>query len=162
MKTRKIESEMLYRSVQLDPETINKESRTVELSFSSEEPVKRWYGTEILDHSDSAVRLGRINSKGPLLDSHDLTRQIGVIEKAWIDPATRKGRALVRIGNSQLAEEVYRDMTDGIRVNVSVGYRVHKLVLEEESESREMYRATDWEPYEISSVSAPADITVGI
>ena len=158
----KIKSKMMYRSIAVEDANIDKEKRTIELSFSSEAECPAWYGTEILDHSEGAVRLSRINSKAPFLDMHDLKRQIGVIEKAWIDPATRKGRAVVRVGNSSLAEEIYRDICDGIRVNVSVGYRVHKIVLEEEKEGNEKYRAVDWEPYEISSVSAPADITVGI
>ena len=158
----KMKSGMMYRSIAVEDVNIDKEKRTIELSFSSEAECPAWYGTEILDHSEGAVRLSRINSKAPFLDMHDLKRQIGVIEKAWIDPATRKGRAVVRVGSSSLAEEIYRDICDGIRVNVSVGYRVHKIVLEEEKEGNEKYRAVDWEPYEISSVSAPADITVGI
>jgi len=158
----KMKSGMMYRSIAVEEVNIDKEKRTIELSFSSEAECPAWYGTEILDHSEGAVRLSRINSKAPFLDMHDLKRQIGVIEKAWIDPATRKGRAVVRVGSSALAEEIFKDMCDGIRVNVSVGYRVHKIILEEESEGNEKYRAVDWEPYEISSVSAPADITVGI
>jgi len=51
----------------------------------------------------------------------------------------------------------------GIRRHVSVGYRVHKMILESRSDDGdEVYRVTDWEPYEISLVSVPADPSVGI
>ena len=41
------------------------------LSFSSEEPYDRWFGTEILSHSDGAVDLDRLNSVGCVLYNHN-------------------------------------------------------------------------------------------
>jgi len=46
----------LYRTFNLDREAINNETRTVDLAFSSEEPVERWFGSEILDHNPQAIR----------------------------------------------------------------------------------------------------------
>ena len=43
------------RGFQIDRQTIDKEKRTIPLSFSSEEPIERWFGMEILDHSPDAV-----------------------------------------------------------------------------------------------------------
>jgi HK97 family phage major capsid protein len=136
-------------------------ARTVPLAFSSETPVDRWFGAEILDHSISSVRLGRLANAGPLLVDHDPTRQIGVIEQITLG-TDRVGRALVRFGKSAAAEEIYQDVKDGIRQHVSVGYRVHKMVLESKQGDTESYRATDWEPLEISMVAVPADATVGV
>jgi HK97 family phage major capsid protein/HK97 family phage prohead protease len=136
-------------------------ARTVPLAFSSETPVDRWFGAEILDHAASSVRLGRLTNAGPLLVDHDPTRQIGVIEQITIGK-DRVGRALVRFGKSPAAEEIYQDVKDGIRQHVSVGYRVHKMVLESKQGDQESYRATDWEPMEISLVAVPADATVGV
>lgn len=40
-------------------------------SLSSEQPVDRWYGQEILDHSKSAVDMSRAQNGLPLLLDHD-------------------------------------------------------------------------------------------
>lgn len=141
-------------------DTIDEEARTVELSFSSEEPYVRWWGTEVLDHKSSSIRLGRLNAGGALLMDHNTRDQVGVVERAWIKG--RKAYAVVRFGRSARAEEVFRDVVDGIRKLVSVGYRIHELVLEKVSNGDEVYRATDWEPYEISLVAVPADPSVGV
>lgn len=131
------------------------------MTFSSEEPVERWFGDEILDHSKGAVRLARIRDHGPLLKDHDRRQQTGVIESVEVRD-DRRGHTKVRFGNSDLAAAEFKDVLDDIRVNVSVGYVVHEMVLESEKNGYPTYRATDWEPYEISIVSIPADITVGI
>lgn len=141
-------------------DSVNAQARTVELSFSSEEPYQRWWGTEILDHRASAVRLGRLNGAAALLMDHNTRDQVGVVEKAWIKG--RKGFAIVRFGKSARAEEIWQDVQDGIRKLVSVGYRIHEIILEKESDGEATYRATDWEPYEISIVAVPADTTVGV
>lgn len=139
------------------------EDRTIELAFSSEEPYERWWGIEILDNTPGAVRLGRLSGgAGPLLMDHDARDQVGVVESVRID-ADRVGRAVVRFGKGQRAQEVWQDVQDGIRRNVSVGYAIHKAQLIETSDTgADTYRVTDWEPLEISIVSVPADATVGI
>lgn len=150
-----------YRSFSFKRDAVDIEKRTVELSFSSEEPYKRWFGIEILDHEPSAVRLGRLRDGGALLLDHTAERHIGVVEQVSIG-ADRVGRAVVRFGRGELASEVFQDVQDGIRKHVSVGYLVHRMVLEEETDSEETYRVTDWEPFEVSLVAVPADATVGI
>lgn len=150
-----------YRTFALQRAEVDTDARTVPLSFSSEEPFKRWWGTEILDHSAGAVRLERIKRLGPLLLDHNHKDQIGVIEDIEIT-GDKIGRAVVRFGKSAHAEEIYQDVLDGVRGNVSVGYQIHRLVLEEETEDEEIYRAVDWEPFEVSLVSVPADTTVGV
>lgn len=140
--------------------SVDEEARTVELSFSSEEPYQRWWGTEVLDHKSASVRLGRLNAGAALLMDHNTRDQVGVVERAWIKG--RKAYAVVRFGRSARAEEVFQDVKDGIRKLVSVGYRIHELVLEKAKDGQETYRATDWEPYEISLVAVPADPSVGV
>lgn len=151
----------LERGFMFQRESINEETRTVELAFSSEAPYARWWGTEILDHSAEALDLTRLKSGGPLLCDHEARDQVGVIESVRID-ADRVGRAVVRFGRSARAEEIFRDVVDGIRKNVSVGYSIDDLVLEAKSGDEETYRVTRWTPYEISLVSVPADFTVGV
>lgn len=140
---------------------INESKRTVELAFSSEAEVRRWYGIEILSHDPAAVVLARLNDGAPLLLQHDCDDQIGVVESVSID-ADRRGRAVVRFGKSALAEEIFQDVKDGIRKHVSVGYIVHDAKLTEEREGEDVWTITSWEPFEISIVAVPADISVGV
>jgi HK97 family phage major capsid protein len=151
----------LERGFMFQRESINEETRTCELAFSSEAPYQRWWGVEILDHSAEAIDLTRLKSGGPVLCDHDTRDQVGVIESVRID-ADRVGRAVVRFGRSARAEEIFRDVVDGIRKNVSVGYSIDDLVLEAKSGDEETYRVTRWTPYEVSLVSVPADFTVGV
>lgn len=151
----------LTRSYRVRAEAIDVEKRTVELSFSSEEPCERWGWIEILEHSAGAVRLGRLNDAAAFLVDHATRDQVGVIERAWL--SNRKGRALVRFGRSARAQEIFADIIDGIRQHTSVGYWVHSEILAENVEGQlPVYRVTDWEPLEISIVPVPADPGVGV
>lgn len=156
------DGDVRYLNFEVDRASIDREARTVELSFSSEAPVDRGFEIEILDHAPSSVRLGRLNNGGALLMDHNRTDQIGVVESAKIDPKTKKGRAVVRFSKSKRAEEIFQDVLDGIRRLVSVGYRIHKWITESKAGGVETVRVTDWEPFEISIVSIPADDSVGV
>jgi HK97 family phage major capsid protein len=158
---RKIIGEVQYRTVSLNREAINQENRTVALSFSSEIPVERFWGMEILDHRPECVRMGRLLDGAPLLWNHDPDEHIGTVESATID-ADRVGRAVVRFSRGEDAEEKLSDVADGILKKVSVGYIIHKMVLDSKEGEVETYRAVDWEPIEITLTSLPADNTVGV
>ncbi len=157
----------LHRAFAVKRDTIDETARTAMLAFASETPYQRWWGVEVLDCAPTAIRLGRLQSGGPLLCDHDTTDQIGVIENVQIG-ADRVCRALVRFGKSERASEIFQDVIDGIRQNVSVGYQIHKAVLVEsadpnavQEDAADVYRVTDWEPFEVSIVSVPADASVG-
>jgi HK97 family phage major capsid protein len=160
-KSETIKTRALYRYEKLDRAGADKENRTVPLAFSSETPYERYFGTEILDHTSQSIRLGRLNDGGAVLLDHDTTRHVGVVEKVVIG-TDRVGRAVVRFGKSAEAESAFQDVQDGIRQHVSVGYFIHRMVMEETKDGAETYRVTDWEPIEISLVAIPADPTVGI
>lgn len=145
----------------MEVRSFDKDKRTVELAFSSEIEVERWFGMEVLDHSPQSVRLDRLRDGGALLWNHDWDEQIGVVESVSIGE-DRKGRALVRFSRNARADEVFQDVMDGILRHVSVGYRVHAAKLAETRDDVDVYRITDWEPYEISIVSVPADHSVGV
>lgn len=151
-------------AVTSDKPVIDKEARTVELSFSSETPVERWFGSEVLVHSADAIDFSRLNNGHPLLCNHDPEEQIGVVVRAWLDESTRKARAVVKFSRSADGEEVFQDVQDGIRGLVSVGYRVNSWLTEDTNGDGEpeVYRAVKWTPYEISIVSVPADPNVGV
>lgn len=142
--------------------TVDTEKRTAEIAFSSEVEVPRWFGIEILDHSPGAMRMDRLEAGAALLWNHDWDEQIGVVDSARVD-SDRKGRAVVRFSRSDEGEEKLNDVADKIVRNVSVGYRVLNARLQEvRNDDTEVWLITEWEPYEISLVSVPADITVGV
>lgn len=151
----------LERALIVDRSAIDEEARTAWLAFASETPYERWWGIEILDCVATSIRQTRMRSGANLLCDHNTSDVVGVIESVEIG-ADRVVRALVRFGKSARAEEVWQDVKDGIRRNVSVGYMIHKAQLVETVEGVETYRVTDWEPFEISLVSVPADATVGV
>lgn len=149
------------RGLLFERASINEEARTATLAFASETPVERWFGLEILDCTAASVRLARLLSGANLLCDHRTTDVVGVVESAQIG-ADRVARCTVRFGKSARASEVWQDVVDGIRRNVSVGYLIHQAVLVETKDGQDTYRITDWEPYEISLVSVPADTAVGV
>lgn len=142
--------------------SVNIEARTAEIAFSSEAEVRRWFGVEVLDHSPGAMVMDRLATGAALLWNHDWDEQIGVVESARIDQ-DRKGRATVRFSRSEDGEEKLQDVADKIVRHVSVGYRVLDARLQEvRDDDTEVWLITRWEPYEISLVSVPADISVGV
>ena len=147
------------RSMHMDDQVIDAGKRRVKVAVSSEEPVDRSYGIEILDHKPGSIDLSFLNSgRAPLLLDHDPTQQIGVVESVTLDGSARRLRATVRFGKNGLAKDVFDDVEDGIRGNISVGYQINKL----EKEGKETFRAVSWMPMEVSIVSIPADRTVGV
>ena len=146
-----------YRTIDLSrSEFVDEENRRVRIGVSSEEPVERSFGMEVLGHSAEDINMEFMESgRAPLLLDHDMTKQIGVIEEFKLDQTANRTIAVVRFGRSALAEEVFRDVLDGIRMNISVGYRVDKLTRMKDKDE-DYYRAS-WTPLEVSSVSVPAD-----
>ena len=97
-----------FRELKFNRDHIDEEARTVELSFSSEEPYSRWFGEEILGHEATEVRLGRLHDGAPLLFNHDRDAHLGIIEEAKLE--NKRGVAVVRFGNSELANEKFNDV----------------------------------------------------
>ena len=149
------------RALLVERAAVDVAARTATLAFASETPYERYWGIEILDCTATAMRQGRLRSGANLLCDHSARDVVGVVESVEIG-ADRVARAVVRFGKSARAEEVFQDVVDGIRRNVSVGYMIHKAQLVETKEGVETYRVTDWEPFEVSLVSVPADASVGV
>lgn len=145
------------------------DDRTVELSFSSEEPYERWFGTEILCHDDGCINLDRFNSGlGTVLFNHDRDTVVGHIENVWIED--NRGKAIVRFDEDDESEKIYQKVLKGTLQGVSVGYSISRYeeLIDSDSKSSNgrftgpAYVITDWEPLEISIVSVPADPSVGV
>ncbi|KAF5030391.1 Phage capsid family protein [anaerobic digester metagenome] len=129
--------------------------RTIEASLSSEFPVQRSRGKEILSHAPGAVDLSR--APLPLVIGHDVTGlPVGVVEGLRVEGGKLRGS--LRFGESARAQEVMADVKAGILRNLSVGY----LVQATERAQGDSYKVTRWLPYECSLVAAPADPTIGV
>jgi HK97 family phage major capsid protein/HK97 family phage prohead protease len=161
LDARAIKTDTKYRELQFTRESIDEQTRTIQIAFASEVAYERWWGVEILECSAQAIRLERLLNKAPLLFNHDRDVLLGVVETVSLG-ADKVCRATVRFGKGEEAEERYQDVLDGILTKVSVGYQIHELVLEKEVEDVPTYRITDWEPFEISMVTIPADDSVGL
>jgi len=158
-KDRFSRDDMKTRSMDADTKVIDEDTRKVRIAVSSEEPVDRSFGSEILDHDERSIDLDFAKSgRMPLLLDHDPRQQIGVVEDVDLDSSARRLRATVRFGKNGLAKEVFDDVTDGIRSNISVGYSVNKM----DKEGSDSFRVSSWTPMEVSVVSIPADRTVGV
>lgn len=141
--------------------------RTFILSFSSEEPYARWFGQEILDHSEECVDLTRLNSIGVVLYNHKRDKVIGKINKAWIENA--RGCAEITFDSDAESEIIYQKVKSGTLKGVSVGYLVENWEEVMPNKASQDGRFTGpcsiakrWAPYEVSIVSVPADPTVGV
>lgn len=158
-KDRFSRDDMKTRAMSADTDVVNEERRTARIAISSEAPVGRSFGDEILDHSEASIDLEFARSgRMPLLLDHDPRQQIGVVEDVSLDSASRVLRGTVRFGKNGLAKEVFDDVMDGIRSNISVGYAVNKM----DREGKDSFRVSSWSPMEVSFVSIPADRTVGL
>lgn len=141
--------------------------RKFTLSFSSEEPYERYWGNEILDHSEGAVDLTRLNEIGVLLFNHNRDAVIGKVVKAWLENG--RGCAIVEFDTDAEAETIFQKVRSGTFKGVSIGYRIDSIeeVLAGKTTADGRFTGPaeivrKWWPYEISIVSVPADSTVGV
>lgn len=155
--SRDLEGQLLKRSEVADF-TVSDDERSIEFPFSSEFPVARYFGNEVLSHDERSADLSRLNDSAPLLFNHDPNKVIGVVERAWIDGKKKRGYVNVRFSRNAFAQEVLADVRDGVLRNVSFGYAINDM----EQRGSGDFVATSWAPYEVSVVSIPADPTVGV
>lgn len=157
------------RIINFDIRAVNATNRRVTVSFSSEQPVDRWYGLEILQHDAGNVDMNRLNNIGVALFNHDRNKVIGRIENARLDSDEKRTYCDIVFDPDPDADLVFQKVQSGTLKGVSVGYAVE--VWEEVAAGKTSgngrftgpaYVATKWTPYEISIVSVPADDSVGV
>jgi hypothetical protein len=167
-------NDLFYRSFDLKGAQLNEKKRTVELSFSSEMPIKRWFGNEILLHGEKNVDLSRLRSVGSFLYGHgpqEMKNVIGPLHRVWLE--SRRGKAIVGFDKDETGETALQKIKSGSLRGVSFAYQILKareLKKGEEWQDPETAKdhkgpaliATRWQPYEISLTPVPADPSVGV
>ena len=114
MNKRDYEEKSLQRDFTLEIKQVEKEDRIIEFPFSSEQPVERYFGSEVLEHSREAANLNRLNDGAPFLWNHDPMQVLGVVERAYIDEKKKRGYARVRFSEEEFAQSKLRDVKDKI------------------------------------------------
>ena len=154
------------RNLRIDNISENENSSN-KLTFScaSPAPYTREYEdliyNEVLEISDTSIDFTRlVDQRSPLLFEHDMEKQIGVVDRAFIKD--EKLYVDVRFSKSKFAQEILADIKDDIRRNVSIGYIVNDYQMVENENDIPTMLVKNFTIYEVSIVSAPADPFVGV
>ncbi|MCD8294672.1 MAG: HK97 family phage prohead protease [Clostridia bacterium] len=141
--------------------------RKFTLSFSSEIPYDRWWGTEILDHAEGAIDISRLSEIGCILFNHNPDAVVGRITDVWVEDS--RGMAEIEFDTDEDSEKIFQKVANGTLKGVSVGYVVDEWEELGDGKTSEDGRFTGpcdiarrWTPLEVSIVSIPADPTVGV
>ncbi len=156
-RAKRIQRDRFERFMAIEPQAATEE-RTVTASLSSEEPVARWFGKEVLVHSEAAIDAGRAESGLPLLLNHDHTAPIGLVKDLRLEGGRLRG-TLHFHPHTETARSAWDMVREGWLKGVSIGYQIKRWV---EDAKSDLVRVTDWTLLEASVVSVPADATVGI
>ncbi len=142
--------EVQYRKL-VDLEVRSDPERIV-ATLSTEEPVGRHFGQEVLDHGAGSVDFSRAKDGLPLLWAHDPQQVVGRAERVRL--TDRKLKADLRPGSSARAQEVWNDIRAGILPDLSIGYSTDDSAVRKEGEVTRFMR---WTPFETSVVGVAAD-----
>ncbi|MCA3276495.1 MAG: HK97 family phage prohead protease [Roseomonas sp.] len=147
------------------PATVDRAARTVEVVWSTGARARNFVPslggiTEELDMSPNAVRMAQLGSgNAPVLNTHrssDARDVLGRVIAARLEGG--RGHARLQFSAAADVEPLWQRIADGTLRAVSIGYRVHRYDQRPDPVSGEMiYRAVDWEPFEISIVPIPVD-----
>ena len=164
-----IELPAMRRSAELAPNSVDPNARTVEVIWSAGARVRRasFFGEpydEELSLDPAHVRLDRLNAGAPFLKVHEvdtLDAVIGSVVPGSARIENGRGIAQVRISERADVEPIWRDIQAGHIRAVSIGYQVHRFDISKPDGGRELWRAVDWTPFEVSAVPVGADPAAG-
>ena len=136
------------------------DSRTIDVTWATEQEVRQWFGREVLVISKKSVDLSRMdNDQAPILYNHRTyggpKAVLGVVENVRIEGKKCKGT--LRFENHEDADIVYQGFQDGTRKQLSCGYHVRKFEKDITDPDDPLYRITSWQPFEVSAVAVGAD-----
>lgn len=167
-------SKLFYRALRMEA-PVDSANRTIKVSFSSEQAVRRYdwvkgeYYMEILGHEQGNVDLSRLTDLGVALFNHDRDNVIGAVQTPELDVATYRCQAVIRFDADAESEKIYQKVYNGTLKGISVGYLPKRWEIVAAGSKSSCGRfdgpcriAREWQPYEISVVSIPADTSVGV
>lgn len=132
------------------------DSRAVPIVLATDTPVERHGFVEVLDIAAADLSRGDL----PLIESHDADRvNIGVVRDIRADGNVLRGVAV--FGKSARAEELLRDVLDGVVRGVSIGYRLLDEGQAVSLRDGRTARRFAFQPFEVSIVAVPADTAAG-
>lgn len=164
-----IELPAMRRAAELAPNSADRETRTIDVVWSTGARVRRqpYLGDpydEDLSLDPKHVRLERLNNGAPFLKVHETGELNAVIGSVVPDSARIEnglGIATIRLSEREDVEPIWRDIVAGHIRAVSIGYQVHRYEVNKPEGTREVWRAVDWTPFEISAVPVGADPAAG-
>jgi len=157
------------RTFSFSRDAVKQDARSVKVSFSSEQPYDRWFGSEILLHDKECVNLDRLKNIGISLFNHNRDKVIGRLENIVIDDVEKKSYCDIVFDDDEETDTIYQKVLSGTLKGVSVGYFVDNWEEVEAGKPSLNGRftgpcsiASRWTPFEVSIVSIPADDSVGV
>ena len=125
------------------------------LRVSDESILPGLFGSLILEHKRKSVDLGRVTSASGVdfVADHDITRPLGRVRRAYIKE--RSCFAEVDLKTTKRGAPYLQEIRSGLRQGVSPGFLVHKARIEEAADGTFETIVELFEPFEISSTSAP-------
>ena len=157
------------RAAVISANSFNEKDTSIEVVAATDSEVLQvsWDGimSEVLSMEPAHVRMERFLAGAQALDNHQRYGSVrdsvvGVVTAARLE----KGKLICTIKFSEREElkGFIQDVKSGIIRNISIGYRVYKYQITEEEGKIPVYRAIDWEPFEVSFVAVPADYLAGV
>lgn len=153
------------RAFQGEPVSVDREARTVDVVWSTGARARNYVPqlgsiVEELDMSPKAVRMDKLKSgSAPVLDTHNKWNARSVLGRVTAASLSAgRGTATIKFSEAKDVEDIWARVADGSLRSISVGYHVHRYEqINDPTTGRSVYRAVDWEPYEISVVPVPVD-----
>lgn len=143
-----------------DDDNGDEDEELYDITLSSEFPVDRWYGREILDHSPEAINLDRAADGLNFLWNHNTDVVIGRLSNLRAKGGKLKAR--LRFSKIQEGRDKKTLVDEGMR-EVSLGYSGDEYeATPAKADEPTIVRWTRWTPMEGSLASVPADFTVGV
>jgi len=133
-------------------------------TLSSSKPVDFLMGGRkvkvVLDHSDGAVRMGRLKDGAPMIVNHDADRLAGHVVASTLT----NNQIFIDFqlsGNEEGRREAMM-VKEKTRSKLSVGAEPYTIVPEERDDGSVVLTVTDWEPLEASLATIPRNVDARI
>jgi len=164
---KKIKGGILLTRATVDTSSVNPTEKTFDVVFATETPVYRstyWADEsfyEILQCDKKSIRAERLdNGVVPFVDNHGTYTILNQFGRciAWTIK-DKECRATIQYSDQDSKADLWKDIESSKITGISAGYRVWKYerVPDKDPKKPPVYRAVDWELFEISMVPVPAD-----